>query len=60
MFQNVHQKEAIYIDNCSFGVFLFQNPRQQLALFSQASPGPDVALGSILYLCQCSLGNLQK
>lgn len=54
------KEEGIYINNCSFGIFLFQNPRQQLALFSQASSGPDVALGSILYLCQRSLGNLQK
>lgn len=49
-----------YIDNSSFVVFHFQNPRQQLALFSQASTSPDVATGNILYLCQHSLGNLQK
>lgn len=54
------REEAVYIDNCSFGVILFQNSRQQLAIFSQASPDPDVALGSILYLRQCSLGSLQK
>lgn len=54
------KEEGNYRDNCSFGVFHFQNPRQQLALFSQASTGPDVAIGGILYLCQRSLGNLQK
>lgn len=59
-FKMFMKEEGNYIDNCSFGVFHFQNPRQQPALFSQASAGPDVAVGSILYRCQRSLGHLQK
>lgn len=54
------KEEGNCISNCSFGVLHFQNPKQQLALFPQAATGPDVAAGSTLYLCQCSLGSLQK